>query len=204
MDSQAKKKNLPSHPFLNFSCQIYEKTQDILLGMQQRHGLNIHLLLFCLWFADSNQGLLTKMNIKKSLTAIHIWHERIVLPLRALRQTLKNSDLSTWQAQVRRDIFDTEIMAEQIEELILADAAPQKISRYRPRLAVQKATIAWQNIISYSQMIFVYFNALDCQQWANLFMTAFPGLTENEAREVCNLQRQKVITPTRKQQKLSF
>ncbi len=198
---------LSHHPFWTFSCQVYEKTQDILLEMQQRQGLNVNLLLFCVWFAANNQGVLTKIEIKKLLTAIHIWHERIVLPLRALRQDLKEPGLPAWSTQARRDVLDTEISAEHIEELMLTDAAPPKLAHSRYKTTSQKAAAAWQNILTYTEVVFVNLNAMDCQSLMTLFAEVFPDLSMAEMQEICQLPRvksQRRVSATQRQLSLPF
>lgn len=177
---------LPNHPFWSFSCQVYEKTQDNLLGLQTRYNLNINMLLFCLWFAANNHSALTKQDLKHLLTSIHTWHERIVAPLRSLRTGLNKNTLltSAWAESVREEVLATELTAEHIEELLIIDAAPKKGQRNR-RTVTQRAAFACQNISLYCQVLYIYPDEADCACLADILTAVFTELNPADALPLC-------------------
>lgn len=178
--------SLPNHPFWSFSCQIYEHTKDNLLALQNRYNLNVNMLLFCLWFAANNQGLLSKQDLKQLLTRIHTWHERIVTPLRNLRNGLhKAYDNADWAEPIRSEVLATELTAEQIEELLIVDAAPKKAQRNRSRTFAQRATQACQNIITYCQVLYIHLDEVDCTCVSEILTTIFPELGMQDALNLC-------------------
>ncbi len=177
---------LPNHPFWGFSCQIYGDTKENLLGLQNRYNLNVNMLLFCLWFAANNHGLLTKQELKHLLTSIHTWHERIVMPLRHLRNTLQKAYAGPdWTDPVRSEVLATELTAEQIEELLIVDAAPKKAQRNRSRTYAQRAAHACQNIVTYCQVLYIYLDDVDCTSLGEVLSTVFPELSAHDALNLC-------------------
>ncbi len=177
---------LPSHPFWHFSLQIYEHdlARQALLSLQTKHGLNINLLLFACWHAATNQGQISKQEVKALLATIHHWHERIIVQLRGIRDRLKYSNGQEWTQTIRQEVLATELMAEHVEQLLLTDAYIKKPQRNR-RSVQQKTTNACQNILSYSSTLFVNFDIEDCSLIAQLLKVVFNDLNPIEANNIC-------------------
>lgn len=199
---------LPSHPFWNFSLLIYEQelTQQALLALQNKHGLNINMLLFCCWYAATNQGQLNKQEIKQLLTTIHTWHERIVMQLRFIRDQLKNSSTAAWANAIRQEILSAELMGEHIEQLLLTDCHSKKPSRSR-RSHQQQAVNACQNMLSYCTILFISLDQHDCALIAHLLKSCFPELNNVEINNFCKailLNKPILSKPAQKQLKLQL
>ncbi len=199
---------LPNHPFWIFSLQAYsqESVKKALLNLQNRHGLNINMVLFCYWFAASNQGALLKTDIKQLLTAIHTWHERVVSTLRSLRDRLKEAAAPIWSQHIRQDVLDTELTAEHIEQLLLIDASAKKSTRVR-RSHQQRTTHACQNAATYCNVLFINLDQADCTAFGQILAGVFPELTPTEAVNMSRtilLSKQKTKEPTQKQLQLKF
>lgn len=175
---------LPSFPFWNFSCEVYGQNQQALLNLQHRYGLNINMVLFACWYAASNQGLLSKVDIKQLLSAIQVWHERIVLPLRRMRNGLKEVYRVNWAQPVREEVLVAELKAEQIEQLLLVDAGPHKASRQR-KAPLQRAAHACQNMGAYYRLLHIYLDEADCLVLKNLLRAVFPELSEHDCLALC-------------------
>lgn len=177
---------LPSHPFWHFSLQIYEQdlARQTLLNLQNKHGLNINLILFSCWHAATNQGQINKQEVKHLLATIHHWHERIIVQLRGIRDRLKHASAHEWSHTVRQEVLATELAAEHVEQLLLTDAYFKKPQRNR-RSVQQKATNACQNILSYSSILFVNFDVEDCNLIAQLLKVVFNELNPIEANNLC-------------------
>lgn len=171
--------------FWNFSCKVYAANQENLLNLQVRYGLNINVLLFCCWFAAKNRGLLSKQDLKNLLLKIHRWHEKIISPLRRMRDRLKNIKTVAWAAATRDAILKTELTAEQIEQQLLVAEAPEKNLRHQKPI-VQRATHACQNMATYCQIIYVAVDENDYPIVTKLLMSVFPELSEIDAKAICH------------------
>ena len=120
--------SFPVHPFWDFSLGLYGKpgVADACLFVQDRYGMNVNLILFCIWFADNGGGSLTGENISTALLRIADWQGQVIKPLREIRRTSRHEALGV--PEFLLDIFQpqidaVELEAEHIEQLILAEFA---------------------------------------------------------------------------------
>lgn len=118
----------PDHPFWGFSLATYGRSgvADACLSLQEAHGADINILLFCAW-AGCNGVHLDRLQIELACGAVGGWHNEIVRPLRSVRRRLKTAvdgappgDL---QSDLRARVQKIEIDAEHIEQLRLAALA---------------------------------------------------------------------------------
>jgi uncharacterized protein (TIGR02444 family) len=108
--------------FWRFSLAVYGQpgVAGECLGLQDKFGLNINLLLFCAWLG--RRGIvLTREHLEGASRSIASWHDHVVRPLRGVRQQMKlhHEDVPALKAQVQR----VEIEAEQVEQAMLFDYA---------------------------------------------------------------------------------
>src|SRR5262245_30913367 len=108
--------------FWQFSLAVYGQpgVAGECLGLQDKFGLNINLLLFCAWLG--RRGIvLTREHLEGASHSIASWHDHVVRPLRGVRRQMKlhHEEVSALRAQVQR----VEIEAEQIEQAMLFDYA---------------------------------------------------------------------------------
>lgn len=116
------------NPFWDFSLAVYaiEGVAPACLRLQDRHDLDVNLLLYCCWAgqcgvtfdASAMAGIL-------ELTAG--WTARIVQPLRAVRNVLKGGFETMPEAEcesLRSAVARLELEAERIEQNALAAALP--------------------------------------------------------------------------------
>ncbi len=116
------------HPFRDFSASLYCKPgiADASLFVQERYGLNINLVLFCVWVADTGGGALTTGNIATALRRLADWQKHVIKPLREIRRACRHEALGipecllqTFQPQIET----VELGAEHIEQLVLGEFA---------------------------------------------------------------------------------
>lgn len=193
-------------PFWDFSCDIYRRNQSLLLGFQARHGLNINVLLWCVWIAAHSRGLLSKQELKRLLLAIHDWHQHIILPLRRLRDRLREVAHVNWAQPVRHEILATELLGEQIEQQLLIATCTSKrpVRNFKPCL--QRAAHAYQNILTYCQLLYVALDENDCLELCEILAAVFPELSLHDSLALGRtivLGKQK-LAPTPKQQQLGW
>lgn len=190
-------KTLPTHPFWNFSTKIYRYpiVEENLLVLQNERGLNVNVILFCCWYALNDQGRLSKNELRQILVSIQPWHERIVTPLRRLRQQLKSINQSRWQA-IRSEIMQHELIGEQIEQLILLE---KFVYKTRPlRSNVQKIVDICKNIVTYCQLLHAFLDSRDCRNISNILTAIFPKIDPEDILRYCieNLRQKDVQAPS--------
>lgn len=119
----------PASPFWDFSLALYgaDGVAPACLRLQERHGVDVNLLFFCLWYGVT-RGPLDADRVAAQRHAVGAWHDAVVRHLRVLRRRLKSPigpvDPDLAQA-LRARIQKVEIDAEHIEQLALAaDADP--------------------------------------------------------------------------------
>ncbi len=146
------------------------------LDLQERHGLDVNVLLFCLWLGESGRGPVPDEALAAAFEAVAGWHEEVVRTLRPLRRQLKSGfhpiDTGLVQA-LRARLQKVEIDAEHVEQLALgASAAAQ--SPARPGLgAAERAAHAAQNAARYFAQFGGTAAAADVDSLCGIFAAAF-------------------------------
>jgi uncharacterized protein (TIGR02444 family) len=111
--------------FWRFSLMVYSRpgVADALLGLQDRGGHNVNLVLFGLWLAMCRAARLDPAGLARARAAIAGLDETVVAPLRRLRRALKADPDADFQA-LRRRVLALEIGAERSVQARLAASAP--------------------------------------------------------------------------------
>lgn len=109
-------------PFWQFSGSVYGRpgVAEACLDLQERHGLDVNLLLFCAWAGTRGQRL-DGGDLGLLRSAARPWHDEVVAPLRAARRWLKQQvslpeDLGE---TFREEVKGLELQAEMLEQLVL-------------------------------------------------------------------------------------
>jgi len=76
--------------FWSFTVGLYGKpgVASALIGLQDRLGLDVNMLLYCCW-AGADGRLLSREDLKAVEAVAEPWQSEVVRPLRALRRRLK-------------------------------------------------------------------------------------------------------------------
>jgi uncharacterized protein (TIGR02444 family) len=128
--------NLPANEFWDFSVKLYGApgVAPACLALQERHGLDVNALMFCVWLGASGRGPVEPARLADAFAAAEAWHAEIVRALRAIRKRLKSPvgpvDVDLAMA-LRARIQKIEIDAEHIEQLTLATRAGGLVPRAR-------------------------------------------------------------------------
>ena len=117
----------PSSEFWDFSLAVYggDGVAPACLALQDRHGVDVNLLLYCCWIGCREPAPAGPARIKALEDAVEGWHDTVVRRLRAVRKRLKtpiaaeDRDLAL---SLRQRIQKIEIDAEHIEQLMLESA----------------------------------------------------------------------------------
>jgi uncharacterized protein (TIGR02444 family) len=108
--------------FWRFSAAVYAEpgVAPECLALQEALGVDVNVLLFCAWAGTQNR-LLTDTHIAAIVARVTSWHERVVRPLRAARQSIKMMpEMEIGEvALFRKNVAALELRAEQIEQALL-------------------------------------------------------------------------------------
>ncbi len=183
--SQELNKKLPNNVFWDFSINIYQhpKVEQALLECQQRYGFNVNFILYFLWRGVNAQGGLSQLKIRSILKVVAPWHYKVVLPLRRLRNRLKNTGDAALK-ELRSEILKEELHAEHIEQLLIYD----QIWHFKQRVKspVQKINDISRSVSSYCHVLQVKADVELSQLIAKLLIALFPKLSEAEIVLICS------------------
>jgi uncharacterized protein (TIGR02444 family) len=115
------------NPFWAFSLAVYagDGVAEECLGLQERLGLDVNLLLFAAYMGAVEGVRLASQDIAGANMAIAEWHAEIVQPMRAARRALKAPAANTENplqpaiASLRLNVKRAELDAEKIEQAML-------------------------------------------------------------------------------------
>lgn len=110
----------PDNPFWKFSLAVYLSpgVGDECLAVQEAHGVDVNVLLFCAWLAHARKVALTQQDIDAIRGEVGVWHDSAVKPLRGVRRYMKNvpgGDVAALRTRVKA----AELEAEQVEQAML-------------------------------------------------------------------------------------
>ncbi|HWK43586.1 MAG TPA: TIGR02444 family protein [Stellaceae bacterium] len=88
-----------STDFWRFSVAFYGQpgVAAACLALQDRHGLDVNLVLLCLWVGEIGHRL-TPADLARLKRAVARWNTDVLMPLRAARQALKPGPASLYAA----------------------------------------------------------------------------------------------------------
>jgi uncharacterized protein (TIGR02444 family) len=81
----------PEGRLWSFSLATYNKpgVQKECLDLQNKHGIDVNMLLFCAFVGGEHCAVLPESDIKAALEVVADWHKNIVSRLRHVRRALK-------------------------------------------------------------------------------------------------------------------
>lgn len=117
----------PAHPAWDFVTRLYaaQGVAPACLDLQERHGIDVTFMLFCLWRGSVSAKPLGR-HMSVLTAAAREWHETVVLPLRAARRRLKTEAGAVPRPEAKalyKSVLTAEIDCEHAELLILAERA---------------------------------------------------------------------------------
>ncbi len=120
--------SFPTHPFWDFSLKFYRQpgVADACLFVQDRYGLNVNFILFCVWLAKTGGGALSAEQITVALQRVSDWEASVIKPLREIRRVCRHEALGIpeFLLQIYQpEVESAELEAEHVEQLVLAEFA---------------------------------------------------------------------------------
>jgi uncharacterized protein (TIGR02444 family) len=121
----------PQHPFWSWSLAVYARpgVTDACLTLQDEYGLDVNLVLFCIWAGVAGPGGLTESELGEAAARGRQWQTEVVERIRWVRRTLKEDSLGATAELVgvfRPRVQSLEIEAEHVEQLLLAGLVPEQ------------------------------------------------------------------------------
>jgi uncharacterized protein (TIGR02444 family) len=112
--------------FWTFSLDVYARpgVAQECLALQAGHGIDVNAMLFCAWAGAVRKVRIGERHVAALSERVDAWQQRAVLPLRTVRQALKEMlEIGEPVAALRKAVAAAELKAEQIEQAMLfADA----------------------------------------------------------------------------------
>ncbi|MEE9451284.1 MAG: TIGR02444 family protein [Gammaproteobacteria bacterium] len=177
--------NLLSHPFWEFSIAMYsqQEAKQGCLALQERLSMNVNIILFICWLAQTGRGRLQRNDFIKITHLLNRWHNAITQTLRGLRRLISKAFIPQNIQACKQDILSQEIAAEQIEQLMLAKHFEQLSSA--PRTTLQKATDAVVSMRTYAKSIGVTYNEQDQQAIQQILTHVFAKISMGDLKQIC-------------------
>lgn len=172
--------------FWEYSLEVYggEGVAPACLALQNRHRLNVNVLLYCCWLAGEGAAPLSEEDFRRTEAAIGPWHEAVVAALRGIRDRLKagvTGAAGGEAAALRRRVLEVELEAERVEQRLLIQArSPGPVMVPAPR----RAGTAAANVHAYLAARRVTPAAEDWRHLSVLLARAFPQLGVDAAQDL--------------------
>lgn len=176
------------HPLWDYACALYGRdgVSGALIAMQDRHGLDVNVLLLCIWAGRSGRGVLSDAELDHVLAVSAGWNPEIVCGLRDLRIRLRDGvervprDLSD---ALRKRILAVEIEAEHVEQLSLATGLTGQEDAARPADARLADCLA--NLAHYLDRLHIAAAEADRADLVLVLAAAFPEIDADAVRARC-------------------
>ena len=146
------------------------------LRLQDRRGLDVNMLLFCVWAAASGRGRLSDEELHAGIGAGQRWQAEVVAPLRHVRRYLKGPIApadSRLAAELGRGIADGELFAEHMELQILNEILKRPATGSFG--AEERGEAAADNLAAYLGRVTRDLSSDDLSDLLLIWQQAFPG-----------------------------
>jgi uncharacterized protein (TIGR02444 family) len=129
--------------FWTFSIALYNDpaVQRECLDLQDHYDVNVNLLLFCAFVGAVHGALLSRTEITRAESAVHVWHGHVVGGLRAARRALKSFGKDALAIGLYGSVKAHELEAEQFEQRMIERWGAEHSSGWpkaSPSVAVEK------------------------------------------------------------------
>lgn len=177
--------NFDSHPFWDYSLEVYRRdgVSPALITFQDRHNLDVNILLLCLWAGDSGPGELDDIEFEHALRVSSSWNPEIVCAIREVRIRLRQEiDLvpKALSDAVRKQLLALEIECEHVEQLSLAAGVRQ--TENNSGSPEQKLHACCRNLKSYFDRKGCRLDADDRRELLTILSAAFDDIGSDKIR----------------------
>ena len=178
----------PDHPFWDFSLETYgsDGVAPACLALQERHGVDVNFLLFCIWLGACGTGAASALAIRQTHDRVALWHKDIVRQIRAVRRRLKEplGPVDETLAQgLRERIQNIEIDAEHVEQLALGAALED--AEFAAQ-ATEPAGDAATNLDRYFGLLGARLERRDRDDLVTILTAVFADRGKADLSKICN------------------
>ena len=121
-----------------FSLAVYhdDAVQKECLDLQDRHGIDINMLLFCAFVGAVHGAIISEHHMRDAVSLITAWNASVVRALRQVRRELKlfaadPSPIQLAARELRTSVKAAELGAEQIEQAMLETFAATRLADWQ-------------------------------------------------------------------------
>lgn len=160
----------PANPFWDFSLRVYGRpgVAEACLRLQDRHDLDVNLLLYFCWLAGIRDRALAAAEIEQAVAATEAWRVEVVKALRVIRRRMKSGFEGMPRdrtERLRKQVQRLELDCEQAEQDFLFQRENSPVNGgggpdIPPREAMQHAT---HNAMTYLAVLEVEPDAADSE-----------------------------------------
>jgi len=145
--------------FWDWSLQIYseDNVQNACLVLQDRHGLDVNMVLWCVWAVGAGYGIIDDDTMAGGHAFALDWNAKITSHFRAARRNLRPGPAGTpleWSEALRANTLEVELDAERIEQDFLAallDGLQEPMADWA-EIPRQARDVATDNLVIYANM----------------------------------------------------
>jgi uncharacterized protein (TIGR02444 family) len=178
--------SFPSSPFWDYSLGIYAKSgvADACIALQDDFGLDVNILLACLWFSAQGPGRLESDQIRECVGRTRDWQDKVVKLLRAARRYSKAQPAELPESlrdEFRPRLQAVELDAEHVEQLLIAgilqpviDGHDAKSVSGEDRIQRNPGADAVQNLLAYLALQGVSVQPRITERLRFIVLAAFP------------------------------
>jgi uncharacterized protein (TIGR02444 family) len=174
------------HPFWDYALEVYGRdgVSPALIALQDRHTLDVNMLLLSLWVSHSGRGVLNDDEIAHALQVSAHWNPEVVCGLRRVRILLRDEiplvprDLSD---AVRKQLLALEIDCEHVEQLAMAKGLVQ--SEDASLTIQERFDHCVENFRNYFARLGCRLTGADRADLTKIFSAAFPEIAQQNIEE---------------------
>jgi uncharacterized protein (TIGR02444 family) len=183
--------DFPDHPFWDFSLQVYSRdgVGAACLHLQEHHGIDVNVMLFCLWLGETGSGVLDAEELATMKAATDKWHQEVVKGLRGVLRILKDGfpDIPHGlRESLRGEVQAAAVDSEHLQQLLLA-ASVDRPTAGGVLTVEDRAGDASRNFDLYLDTLGAAFGPADTVHFAHILGQAFPGLTPERALDLAEV-----------------
>lgn len=178
----------PPNDFWDYATRIYARgeAKSACLTLQDRHGLDVNVLLFCCWVASSGRGVFRGDELENALQAVERWRTRVTEVLRTLRTDLKDGmppAPKTLSDDLRRVAVECELHAEHIEVLMLHQSLDRPgTGTFDPTQQLEDSVV---NLLRYMTISGAGTGQAELELLIEILAAAFPDEARQRIATIC-------------------
>ncbi|WP_281018467.1 MULTISPECIES: TIGR02444 family protein [unclassified Minwuia] len=167
----------PPNDLWDYATRVYARgaAKQACLALQDRHGLDVNVMLFCCWVASSGRGTFRDGELDQALRAVADWRGNAINALHGLKLYLKGDTAPAPRPlsdDLRRVIVESELHAEHVEVLMLHASMTRAGTGTFDRLRQIEDSLS--NLFAYLARVGIQADDSDLAALIEILIAAFP------------------------------